>query len=320
MAFRTDSETTRLDDAARAGWLYYVAGNTQDEIARKLGVSRQSAQRLVSLAVSERLIKVRLDHPIARCMELAAAVKQEYGLAKCEVVPSDPASTSTTLGIAEAAAAEMERHLKASQPKIIAVGTGRTLRATVDQLSPMDCPQHRIVSLVGSITPDGSASFYDIISRLADTVRAPHFPMPLPVLATTPEERRVYQDQKPVRNLIAMATRADVTFIGIGNLGPASPIVVDGFMTRETMTATTAAGAVGEVVSWLYDDAGRVIDGLTNDCVTSVPLRPGRPEPVFGIAMGEPKVAAIRGAMRGRLINSLITDEHTAELLLVDDD
>ena len=63
---------TKLDDAARAGWLYYVAGNTQDEIAQKLGVSRQTAQRLVSMAVSERLIKVRLDHPIARCMELAA--------------------------------------------------------------------------------------------------------------------------------------------------------------------------------------------------------------------------------------------------------
>ena len=44
---------SRLDDAARAGWHYYVAGNTQDQIAAKLGVSRQSAQRLVSLARSE---------------------------------------------------------------------------------------------------------------------------------------------------------------------------------------------------------------------------------------------------------------------------
>src|ERR1700761_8498747 len=100
MAKNGESETTRLDDAARAGWLYYVAGNTQDEIARKLGVSRQTAQRLVSLAMSERLIKVRLDHPIARCMELAAALRQRYDLTYCEVAPSDPASSSTTLGIA----------------------------------------------------------------------------------------------------------------------------------------------------------------------------------------------------------------------------
>jgi len=52
LARKTDTEHDRLDDAARAGWLYYIAGNTQDEIARKLGVSRQTAQRLVSLAFS----------------------------------------------------------------------------------------------------------------------------------------------------------------------------------------------------------------------------------------------------------------------------
>ena len=67
MARNGDREESRLDDAARAGWLYYVAGNTQDEIAHKLGISRQSAQRLVSLAISKKLIKVRLDHPIASC-------------------------------------------------------------------------------------------------------------------------------------------------------------------------------------------------------------------------------------------------------------
>ncbi len=71
---RFTPDTTRLDDAARAGWLYYVAGNTQDEIARKLGVSRQSAQRLVAMAVSERLVKGRLDPPIGRCMDLAGVL------------------------------------------------------------------------------------------------------------------------------------------------------------------------------------------------------------------------------------------------------
>ena len=90
MARKADHDGLRLDEAARAGWLYYVAGNTQDQIARKLGISRQAAQRLVSLAISERLIKVRLDHPIARCMELAAALKMRYDLRFCDVAPTDP--------------------------------------------------------------------------------------------------------------------------------------------------------------------------------------------------------------------------------------
>ena len=149
MAKTPELESNRLDDAARAGWLYYIAGNTQDEIASKLGVSRQTAQRLVSLAVSRRLIKVRLDHPIAHCLQLSQRLTDKYGLELCEVVPADPASQSVVLGVAEATAAELERRLESQHPIVIALGSGRTLRAAADQRPPMDCPQHKVVSLTG---------------------------------------------------------------------------------------------------------------------------------------------------------------------------
>ena len=129
MASTPTNENQKLEDAARAGWLYYVAGKTQDEIAKQLNTSRQSAQRLVALAVSQGLIKVRLEHPIRHCMELADALQRQYGLAQCEVVPSVSDDPNSTIGLAQAGAAEIERHLKHRQSKIIAFGTGRVLRA-----------------------------------------------------------------------------------------------------------------------------------------------------------------------------------------------
>lgn len=316
MAGRVEQEASRLDDAARAGWLYYVAGNTQDEIARKLGVSRQSAQRLVSLAVSEKLVKVRLDHPIANCMELSQQLQEEYGLQGCEIVPSDPDAPSSTTGLAQAGAAEMERHLKSRHPKIIAIGTGRALRACVEQLSPMDCPQHRIVSLLGNMIFDGSATAYNVVIRMADRVNARHYPMPLPVHARSAEERRILHNQEPVHSILELARQADVTFVGIGNIDLTAPIFIDGFLNRDEIRALTRAGAVGEITSWVYDAEGKVIEGLVNDQVNSAPLVPEQENPVFGIAAGEQKVEAIRGAMTGKLINHLITNEHTAGLLL----
>ena len=80
MLKRSKSEIRKLDDAAKAGWLYYVAGNTQEEIAKKLNISRQSAQRMVALSVSEGLIKVRLEHPIAKCMDLTAPAEKSFWL------------------------------------------------------------------------------------------------------------------------------------------------------------------------------------------------------------------------------------------------
>jgi DNA-binding transcriptional regulator LsrR (DeoR family) len=316
MASKLETEATRLDDAARAGWLYYVAGNTQDEIARKLGVSRQSAQRLVSLAVSEKLVKVRLDHPIARCMELSHQIREMYGLMACEVVPSDPDAPASTVGIAQAGAVEMERHLKSNHPKIMAIGTGRSLRACVDQLSPMDCPQHRIVSLLGNMMSDGSASAYNVVIRLAERVNARHYPMPLPVFARSVEEKAVLHNQEPVHNILELVRHADVTFVGVGNIGLNAPLHVDGFVTRDEVRALERAGAAGEITSWVYDRDGNLIEGLTNDRVASAPLAPRANNPVFAIAAGEAKVGAIRAALRGALVNCLITNEYTAEQLL----
>lgn len=315
MSRHSDNERSRLDDAARAAWLYYVAQNTQDEIAEIMGVSRQSAQRLVALATRERLVKFRLDHPIARCMELARRMKDSYGLDFCEVTLADPSSDDPALGIAQVAAAEMERVLRAEAPIVMALGTGREIRGAVEQLSPMNCPQHKVVSLVGSLAPDGSASFNDVIMRIGDTTQAPHYPMAVPVVATSKEERDILCAQKPIRGNIALAQKADMAFVGIGEIDDAPPLLTDGFITTRELDDLQAAGAAGEIVGWAFDDQGILVTGQTNDRVASVPLKQPAERPIIGVARGPNKVRAIRGALAGRWITGLITDETTAETL-----
>lgn len=307
---------TRLDDAARAGWLYYVAGRTQDEIASAMGISRQSAQRLVSLAVAERLIKVRLDHPIAACMELAEALKERFGLKQAEVIPSDPGSESTISGMAEAAAAEVERWLRRTDPIVMALGTGRTLKATVDQLPTIECPHHRIVSLTGNITPDGSAAYYNVIFSMADAVKARHFPMPLPVLASTAKERETLHSQQLVQSTLKISAQADVTLVGIGELGVDGPLCVDGFLEKDEMIDLIEAGAAGEICGWIFDSKGRLLDNAVNKRVASAPVPSRETSLVIGIAKGRRKLKAIHAALLGHQVNALITDEDTAAAIL----
>ena len=316
MAQRIDSSSNRLDDAARAGWLYYVAGNTQEEIAAKLGISRQSAQRLVSLSVSEGLIKVRLDHPIGRCMDLASRLKSRFALDLVEIVPSDPSSDSTTIGVAEATATEIERWLKRPDPIVMAIGTGRTLKAAVEQLTPMDCPHHKVVSLTGNIAPDGSAAYYNVIFNMADTVKARSFPMPLPVIASSARERQLLHAQPMIRETLALAAQADVTFVGVGDIGPDAPLYVDGFITDVELKELQKAGAVGEICGWSFDADGRLIEGPTNERVASAPIPSRENALVVAIAMGARKLPGIRATLTRRLVNGLITDERTAEGLL----
>lgn len=312
----SDNEKSRLDEAARAGWLYFIAGHTQDEIAKMLQVSRASAQRLVSLCLAERLITFRLEHPIAACMELAARLKDFFHLVHCEVVPTDPQAPLSAAGIAERAANTLESTLRSEKPAILALGTGRAVRAAVERVTPIDCPDHQIVSLVGNISADGSASFFDTVGRLADRTKARHYPMPLPFLMSSEREREQMLRIDPIAKVRAVAAQADLRLVGIGQMDQRAQVFVDGFVTREELLEMMRLGAVGELTGWAFDAKGRIIKGGTNARLTSIPPQVPAEALTIGAAVGSAKVAAIRAALQGRLINGLITDEATASAIL----
>ena len=316
MTEKPDIDATPLDDAARAGWLYYVGGRTQDQIARELGVSRQRAQRLVSRAMAERLIHVRLEHRISGCLDLEAAMTRRFGLRLCRVAPSLGVDIDPLPSIAPTAAAEMERVFRSVEPLVIALGTGRSLRATVEELTSMECEQHRIVSLNGNISPDGSASYYDVIMRIADRVRAPHYPMPMPVIAQSTEERDLFHQLKPIQSVLQLARSADVTFVGVGQMGDDAPLLKDGFITPAELAEMQAQGAAGEVAGWVYDSDGHYLETSLNQRVAGVRVTAEVGRMAIAIAGGEAKVRALTAGLKGRIFNGLITDEVTARKLL----
>jgi DNA-binding transcriptional regulator LsrR (DeoR family) len=316
MAQQDIGDNSKLDDAARAGWLYYIAGNTQDEIAIKLGVSRQSAQRLVSLAVSARLIRFELDHPIGQCMRLGAELESRFGLKLVEVVPTDFAHPSALYGIGQTAARHLEMRLRSKEPAVIGVGTGRTLKAAVDHMTPMDCPQHKVVSMTANIALDGAAAYYNVIFNIADKTKARSYPWPLPVIADSVGEREVLLRQSIITSNLTLLASAQTIFVGVGSLDDNAPLVLDGFLSVDDLKKLQEAKAVGEICGWVFDANGVLIEGLTNERVTSAPIPSIDGRLMIAVAHGERKVAAIMAAITRPLVNGLITDEATARALL----
>ncbi len=311
----TQKEIDKLDGAARAGWLYYVAGYTQDQIANEFGISRQSAQRMVSLAMTEKLIKVRLDHPISSCMDLNAKLIKKYNLKECEIIPSVEDGNNVT-GLGEAGASMMEKYLLQEKKLIIAVGTGRVLKMIANELSPINSSQHSIISLVGNMTNDGSASAHEVVSKISDKVNATYFPMPLPVIANSSKEKELLHSLQSTSSILSLAKHVDVTFVGIGQFDQNAPLYKDSFINKEELQGLLEAKAVGEITGWAYNNKGEIIQGHSNDKVTSIPLVKNSKKVVIAIAAGDNKQEAIKAALEGKLINGLITNERMAEFLL----
>jgi DNA-binding transcriptional regulator LsrR (DeoR family) len=249
-------------------------------------------------------------------MEFAARLTDLFHLVYCEVVPADPAAPLAAAGIAERAANILESTLRIEKPTIVALGTGRAVRAAVERVLPIDCPNHQIVSLVGNISKDGSASFFDTVGRLADRTKARHYPMPLPFLMSSESERDQMLRIESIARVRAVAAKADLRLVGIGQMDQNAQVHVDGFVSREELFEMMRLGAVGELTGWAFDAKGCVIDGGTNRRLTSISPQVPAQALTIGAAVGRAKVSAIKAALAGRLINGLITDEATASAIL----
>lgn len=306
----------KLDLAAHAAWLYYIAGNTQEEIAAKLNLSRQAAQRSVALAVSEKLIIFRLDHPLSEYIALAEPLRDKFGLLVCEVVPSDAGSGDTFNGIGVCVATHLETYLLAKTPTILAFSSGRTLRAMVEQLPSMNQPQHKIVSIIGNMSYYGRAGRYEVVMHLSDRVGSQVYPLPTPVVATSIEERELLQTQRSFIAVKTLAEQAKATFVGIGEIGWNGPLHQDGFINDDEVTELIELGAVGEIAGWAYDHYGVLLQKGTNSRVASVPLEQPARRLIIGVGGGVQKAEATLAALRGKLITGLIADEAAAQAIL----
>src|ERR1700680_4652050 len=75
------------DLCARAAWLYYGAGLTQGEVAKRLNVPSVKAHRLVARANRLGLVRVSIDAPVGSCMQLEDELQRKYGLSLCVLAP-----------------------------------------------------------------------------------------------------------------------------------------------------------------------------------------------------------------------------------------
>jgi DNA-binding transcriptional regulator LsrR (DeoR family) len=90
----------------------------------------------------------------------------------------------------------MERSLSSPDPIVMGTGAARILRTTAQRLPEINCPRRRVVSLTGSIAPDGSAAHFNVVFTVSGAVKAPFFPMLPPVTASSASEREMLHARK----------------------------------------------------------------------------------------------------------------------------
>lgn len=315
-----DKDEKKLELAARAAWMYYVTGQTQQDIAQVLGVSRQVAQRLVSLAREQGMVKVHITHPVDRCLKLAEQMQEKFSLALCRVVPSmglDDEKVEQMIALDSAEVISL--FVSDEKPLTVAVGSGRMLRAAINELPYLERPQHSCVSLIGAIARDGSCTRYDVPLWMAEKTQGKYFILPAPLFADSAEDRYQWCNHRIYHAVAEKAQRADVTFIGIGQIERGCPLNVDGFITDKQVDRLKEQRTVAEMLGHFIGEDGQRVSSELDETLTSIALKPRTDRKIIAFAGGRHKYSAVRAVLIGQWISGLVTDEETACRLLADD-
>lgn len=87
----------------------------------------------------------------------------------------------------------------------------------------------------------------------------------------------------------------------------------NGFLEQEEIFNLRSKGAIGHICGYYYDINGQIIDTKIHKSIIGLDINKIiHKECVIGVAGGPSKIKSILGALRGQLVNVLITDEKTA--------
>ncbi len=308
-----------LHQLIKVAKLYYEDGLTQQAIAERLRLSRPKISRLLQQARDDRIVQITIAPPFGTHTDLERQLETCYGLEEALVVDvTHPDASALVMRELGAAAADYFSHILQDHD-IVGLTWGGTLAAMVDALSPQKFQGVRVVQMVGGLgEPSAEIHATDVARRMAQTLDASLTVLPAPGIVDNSQGREILQMDKYVRNCLQLAAKANVVLAGIGALKRDSVLMRDGnLITWDEVSSLISQGAVGDIALRFFDIHGRPVAAEINERVLGVDLPTLKSLPrVIGVAGGSSKFEAILGAVRGKLVNSLVTDSATARQLL----
>lgn len=304
------AETIRDNEYVKVAYYYYKVGMTQDEIAKKMAMSRQRVNRIIKRCLETGIVTITIRENFNTNVELEAQMEDRTGLNEVFISSSDMKELNDSLGAA--ASAYLERILKDND--IIGFSRGRALSHLVSNLTPINKKNLTVTQLVGGLNAEETSTNSDNIVRdSALILKARPCFMYAPIIVENKELRDSMLSQSFFSQVYDTMKKCTVAVVGIGGFTNQAGLVPKSFMFEEEYKQLQKSNAIGEICTYYFDASGKIIKSGINERVFAIDYDSFMKIPVrVGIAGGSEKTQAIIGAIKGKLINVLITDIDTA--------
>jgi DNA-binding transcriptional regulator LsrR (DeoR family) len=305
---------------ARIARMYYTENMKQADIAERLHISQTTISRLLRKAREEDVVRITVNVPGGTYPELEEQLQEMFGLSEVVVAECGEDREEEILArIGEAAAHYVETTLE--RDDIIGISSwSESLLRMVDNIHPIKAPgADKVVQILGGMgNPSVQAHATNLTVRLAKLTRATPVLLSTQGVASSREARNILLSDPFVRDTINEFARTTMALVGIGAVEPSKLLADSGnVFTGVELAELGKVGAVGDICLHFFDKDGRALHSSLEERVIGISLEQlGVVRRVVGVAGGGRKVDALLGAMRGSLIDVLITDRFTAAKLV----
>lgn len=299
----------------RAGWIYYVEGRTQSEVAEILGISRVAVTRLLAEARRRGEVSIRINSTLAALTSLERQLEEKYGLKNAIVAPFSEGSGDPSKTIAAAAGGYISDIM--TDNLTVGVGWGRTLHAALPFIDGRSLKNVRIISLLGGIAQAKRFNPAEFAWQFAELFNAEGFLMPAPALVDSAQTKLALLEHCGLDLVLQLAETSDVAIISAGGISTLTTSYRLGHVSEAERQSLKAMGAVGDILYNFVDENGDLLAHPVNERSVSVGLESLSRIPNRVLVSGGPeKIKILRAALRSIRPHTIITDEQSAMSLL----
>lgn len=313
------SEQERVVLMGQVAQMYYEQGATQESIADALGLSRPTVSRILREAREAGVVEIIVHRPAGLDARLASELQRRFPVLRQALVVDGTAGLGEELVRRNLGRAAADFLLYLVRPgDCISVTWGQTMAAVAEALAPRPLAGVTVVQLNGGVSRAGSGTNAgEVVGRFGRAFGAAAHVLPVPAIVESATARDLLVRDRHIAPLLDLARGAGVAVFSIGALGPDSMLCAAGYFAPPEYDALVARGAVGDICSRFFTRDGEPVDPDLDRRTVGIELGDLRQKPyAVAVAGGARKVPGILGALRGRLLNVLITDAVTARQLL----
>jgi len=299
---------------ANVALLYYGEGLTQNEIAKRIGVSRATVVNYLREGRERGVVDIHINGRALASSSLSRQLKSKFNLSDVYIAQYAHAANA----LSQTAHAGAMAFLDIVKPgDHIGVAWGETIKIVADQLPHTVIRDTWVSQIIGAMYSTRLSSAESSSIKIANRIGAQCFTLHTPAILSSAELARALREEPTIKVQLERLNSLDIVLFSVGDCSQTTHMVESGIASQQDLKEATALGARGVVCSRFIDEKGRQVEVGLNERLISIDIATLRNTARrIMVVSGMDKLEATTAVLSGNLATHMVVDEKLAEALM----